>query len=68
MPNPVNAPESGQPVDRLSLAVSAPRGASPQSNPSMGCYCSCACFADDDGATPSYPVTLCGCNCFADEA
>lgn len=46
MPNTINLPEAGHPVDRLSLAVSAPRGAE-ASTYAAGCA-ACCCFADDE--------------------
>ena len=45
MPNtPVTAPTAGPSADRLALGTETVRGTVPGSNPTSGCYCSCACF------------------------
>ena len=50
MPNTINTPDAAPPVDRIELAVTAPRGATPQSWPANGCYNGgvCCFFAEDE--------------------
>lgn len=46
MPNTVSTPGAGEPVDRLALAVSQPRGAEP-SFTAAAVLC-CNCFANEN--------------------
>lgn len=51
-------------ADRLALGSEVIRGAGASSNPSTGCYCSCACF---DAEASTYAAGCAACCCFETE-
>ena len=65
MPNtPVSTPQATASAERLTLGAEVVRGAAPGSNPTMGCYCSCAC-AEVEAST--YAAGCAACCCFETE-
>jgi hypothetical protein len=60
----IEAPATASTVDRLALGSEVIRGAGASSNPSTGCYCSCACF---DAEPATYAAGCAACCCFETE-
>ena len=55
---PISAPVATASADRLTLGAEVVRGAAPGSNPTSGCYCSCAC-AEVEASTYQLGVSMC---------
>lgn len=60
----IESPTASTTVDRLALGTEKVRGADVSSNPSMGCYCSCACF---EAEASTYAAGCAACCCFETE-
>lgn len=57
----VTIPAATASTDRLALGAEMVRGDDSASNPTSGCYCSCACF---DAEPSTYAAGCAACCCF----